>query len=156
MSFLILSQMAAGQTQIEGLQQEYLTRQGIDMKSFIDKYLRAGEVRRIIFCPDYSKAVALLHEGAIIDGRKVREPVVVVEYPQDAKNFWNDIRKEEESMGISVSDGVQLDMYRGMTTFRVIELMLGVLIIAWLGTQYGRLLRQRYLANKQKKSGGGP
>ena len=49
---------------------------------------------------------------------KVYEPVVVVEYRQDAKNFWNDIRKEEENIGISVSDGVQLDMYQGMTTFR--------------------------------------
>ncbi|KIH63952.1 hypothetical protein ANCDUO_05745 [Ancylostoma duodenale] len=38
---------------------------------------------------------------------------------------------------------------------KVIELMIGVLIIAWLGTQYGRLIRQRLLANKQKKSGNG-
>ncbi|CAJ0597564.1 unnamed protein product [Cylicocyclus nassatus] len=46
-------------------------RQGIDMKSFVNKYLEAGEVRRIIFCPDYSRAVAFLYEGAIIVGRKV-------------------------------------------------------------------------------------
>lgn len=49
---------------------------------------------------------------------KVHEPVVVVAYSKDAQQFWADIRKEEEDMGISVSDGVRIDMYRGMTTFR--------------------------------------
>ncbi|KAL6734009.1 hypothetical protein Aduo_004596 [Ancylostoma duodenale] len=155
MSFIILSQMATGQAEIGGMQPEFLSRQGIDMKSFLEKYLRAGEVRRIVFCPDYSRAVAFLYEGAVIDGKKVHEPVVVVAYSKDAQQFWADIRKEEEDMGISVSDGIHIDMYRGMTTFRVIELMIGVLIIAWLGTQYGRLIRQRLLANKQKKSGNG-
>ncbi|RCN30901.1 hypothetical protein ANCCAN_23326 [Ancylostoma caninum] len=119
MSFLILSQMATGQVEMGGMQPEFLSRQGIDMKSFLEKYLRAGEVRRIVFCPDYSRAVAFLYEGAVIDGKKVHEPVVVVAYSKDAQQFWADIRKEEEDMGISVSDGVHIDMYRGMTTFRL-------------------------------------
>ncbi|KAK6732761.1 hypothetical protein RB195_016867 [Necator americanus] len=153
MSFLILSQMATGQGQMEGLQPEFLSRQGIDMKTFVTSYLRAGEVRRIIFCPDYSRAVAFLHEGAVIDGKKAYEPVVVVAYSKDAQQFWADIRKEEDDMGISLSDGVQIDLFRGMTTFRMIELALGVLIIAWLLTQYGRLMRQRFLAKKQKNNG---
>ncbi|KAK6013330.1 hypothetical protein OSTOST_21385 [Ostertagia ostertagi] len=118
MSFIALSQMATGKAEAEGIQTEHLTRQGIDMGSFLAKYLRAGEVRRIIFCPDYSRAVAFLHTGAVIDGKKVHEPVVVVAYPHSAQQFWADVRKEEEDMGISISDGVPLDMYKGMTTFR--------------------------------------
>ncbi|ETN83041.1 hypothetical protein NECAME_01840 [Necator americanus] len=128
MSFLILSQMATGQGQMEGLQPEFLSRQGIDMKTFVTSYLRAGEAY---------------------------EPVVVVAYSKDAQQFWADIRKEEDDMGISLSDGVQIDLFRGMTTFRMIELALGVLIIAWLLTQYGRLMRQRFLAKKQKNNGSG-
>ncbi|CAJ0606996.1 unnamed protein product [Cylicocyclus nassatus] len=156
MSFLILSQMSLGQAQAEGLLPEHLTSYGIDMKSFVDKYLKAGEVRRIIFCPDYSRAVAFLYEGAIIDGRQTRDPVVVVAYPKDATQFWSEIRKEEEDMGIAIANGVKLEMYRGLTTFRTLELLVGIMIIAWLGTQYGRLLRQRYLANKQKSGGSSP
>lgn len=38
---------------------------------------------------------------------------------------------------------------------RIIELMLGMLIIAWLATQYGRLIRQRILASKFKNGGPG-
>ncbi|KAK6049306.1 hypothetical protein COOONC_13190, partial [Cooperia oncophora] len=154
MSFIALSQMATGQAETAGVQSEYLTRQGIDMGTFLAKYIRAGEVRRIIFCPDYARAVAFLHTGAVIDGRKVHEPVVVVAYPHSAQQFWADVRKEEEDMGISVSDGVPMDMYRGMTVVRMIELAVGVLILAWLITQYGRLISRRIMANRQKKSGG--
>ncbi|XGW10036.1 hypothetical protein V3C99_011926 [Haemonchus contortus] len=156
LSYFALSRMASGQAQKEGIQAEYLSRQGIDMGSFVAKYLRAGEVRRIIFCPDHSRAVAFLHNGAIIDGKKVQEPVVVVAYPHSAQQFWADVRKEEEEMGISISDGVPLDMYTGMTLLRMVELTVGTLIIAWLLTQYGRLIRQRILANRLKKGGGGP
>ncbi|PIO76130.1 hypothetical protein TELCIR_01807 [Teladorsagia circumcincta] len=118
--------MATGQAEAEGIQSEHLTRQGIDMGSFLAKYLRAGEVH---------------------------EPVVVVAYPHSAQQFWADVRKEEEDMGISISDGVRLDMYQGMTTLRMIELLVGVLILAWLGTMYGRLIMRRILASKQKKTG---
>ncbi|VDM56421.1 unnamed protein product, partial [Angiostrongylus costaricensis] len=149
MSFIILSQMPMGEN--------YLTRffllffrPGIDVNSFFSKYLKAGEVRRIIFCPDYSRAVAFLYEGAVIEGKKVHEPVVVVTYTQGSQQFWADVRREESIMGISLADGVRLDIYKGISTFRVIEFIIGVLIIAWLGTQYGRLLHQRLLSRKKE------
>lgn len=50
---------------------------------------------------------------------QVQEPVVVVAYPHSAQQFWADVRKEEEEMGISISDGVPLDMYTGMTLLRL-------------------------------------
>lgn len=155
MSFFALSQMSAGRAGMEEMQSVHLTRQGIDMGTFLTKYLRAGEVRRIIFCPDYSRAVAFLQPGAVIDGKVVHELAVVVTYQQSAEQFLAEVRKEEESMGISVSDGVPLDVYKGMSTFQIIELMLGMLIIAWLATQYGRLIRQRILASKFKNGGPG-
>lgn len=33
----------------------------------------------------------------------------------------------------------------------MIQLIIGVVILAWLGTQYGRLLRKRLLENQAKK-----
>uniref|UniRef100_A0A0K0CVR8 DUF3592 domain-containing protein n=1 Tax=Angiostrongylus cantonensis TaxID=6313 RepID=A0A0K0CVR8_ANGCA len=149
MSFIMLSQMPMGEVDMEDVK-NYLTRPGIDANSFFSKYLRAGEVRRIIFCPDYSRAVAFLYEGAVIEGKKVHEPVVVVAYSQGAQQFWADVRREENIMGISLADGVRLDIYKGISTFRVIEFIIGVLIITWLATQYGRLLYQRLLSRKKE------
>ncbi|KAK6010200.1 hypothetical protein OSTOST_24786 [Ostertagia ostertagi] len=115
MSFIALSQMATGKAEAEGIQTEHLTRQGIDMGSFLAKYLRAGEVRRIIFCPDYSRAVAFLHTGAVIDGKKVHEPVVVVAYPHSAQQFWTDVRKKKKIWEFDIRGACHLDMYKALT-----------------------------------------
>ncbi|KAJ1361011.1 hypothetical protein KIN20_020154 [Parelaphostrongylus tenuis] len=149
MSFIILSQMPAGQPDMEDVE-KYLTKPGIDVETFFSKYLKSGEVRRIVFCPNHSRAVAFLYEGAVIDGKKVHDPVVVISYPQGPQQFWADVRKEESIIGISLADGVRIDLYKGFSTLRMIEFMVGVLILAWLGTQYGRLLRQRWLSRKKE------
>ncbi|CAI5441279.1 unnamed protein product [Caenorhabditis angaria] len=150
-SFFLLSQMFTGDRNIvEGVNNEDFTRPGIPFKKFIDSYLKHGEVKRIVFLPANQRAVAILHQGAFIDGKPSGEQSVVIEYQQNAQQFWADIRKSEGELGIGLSQGVQIDLYQGMTTFKVIELIIGVVILAWLGTQYGRLLRQRLLQNKQQ------
>lgn len=121
------------------------------MKTFVDKYLKHGEVKRIVFVPANTRAIVILHPGAVIDGRPVNEQSIVVEYQQNAQQFWADIRKAEAELGIGLAQGVQIDLYQGMTTFKLIELLIGVAILAFLGTQYGRLLRKRLLENQAKK-----
>uniref|UniRef100_A0A1I7T1W0 PBPe domain-containing protein n=1 Tax=Caenorhabditis tropicalis TaxID=1561998 RepID=A0A1I7T1W0_9PELO len=137
----------------DGLTSEDFTRPGIPFKTFVDRYLSHGEVKRIVFVPANTRAIAILHSGAVIDGKPASEQSVIVEYPQNAQQFWAEIRKVEAEMGIGLAQGVQIDLYQGMTTIKVIELLIGVVILAWLGTQYGRLLRKRLLENQAKKGG---
>ncbi|CAP31861.1 Protein CBG12981 [Caenorhabditis briggsae] len=152
-SFLMLSQMFTGdRSTADGLTSEDFTRPGIPMKTFVEKYLKHGEVKRIVFVPANARAIAILHPGAVIDGQPAAEKTVIVEYPQNSQQFWAEIRKAEAEIGIGLSEGVQIDLYQGMTTFKVIELLIGVVILAWLGTQYGRLLRKRLLENQAKNA----
>lgn len=151
-SFIMLSQMFTGdRNSADGLTNEDFTRPGIPMKTFIDKYLKHGEVQRIVFVPNNSRAIAILHRGAVIDGKAASEASVIVEYPQNAQQFWADVRRAEGEIGIGLTEGVQIDLYQGMTTVKMIQLIIGVVILAWLGTQYGRLLRKRLLENQAKK-----
>ncbi|EGT31580.1 hypothetical protein CAEBREN_30004 [Caenorhabditis brenneri] len=152
-SFIMLSQMFTGdRSTADGLTSEDFSRPGIPFKTFVDKYLKHGEVERIVFVPANTRAIAILHSGAIIDGKPASEQSVIVEYPQNAQQFWADIRKAEAEIGIGLAQGVQIDLYQGMTTLKVIELLIGVVILAWLGTQYGRLLRKRFLENQAKQA----
>ncbi|CAI4226414.1 unnamed protein product [Auanema sp. JU1783] len=151
-SFLILATMFKDGSGVpDGLSSDHLTRPGIDFRTFVDRYLKTGEVRNILFCPAQQRAIAFLHDGAVIDGKPTTDNVVVVSYAQNAQQFWADIRKEEALIGISLSNGVKIDLYQGLTTIKVVELFLGLFILAFLGTQYGRLLRQRILKNKAGK-----
>lgn len=88
------------------------------MKTFIDKYLKHGEVQRIVFVPNNSRAIAILHRGAVIDGKAASEASVIVEYPQNAQQFWADVRRAEGEIGIGLTEGVQIDLYQGMTTVK--------------------------------------
>ncbi|KAF1765777.1 hypothetical protein GCK72_005730 [Caenorhabditis remanei] len=152
-SFIMLSQMFTGdRNSTDGLASEDFTRPGIPMKTFVDNYLKHGEVKRIVFVPGNTRAIAILHPGAVIDGKPASDQSVVVEYPQNAQQFWADIRKAEAEIGIGLAQGVQIDLYQGMTTLKVVELLIGVVILAWLGTQYGRLLRKRLLENQAKNA----
>ncbi|CAB3404660.1 unnamed protein product [Caenorhabditis bovis] len=148
-SFILLSQMFTSDKSItEGLTAEDFTKKGIPMNTFIEKYLNRGEVQRIIFVPTNTRAIAFLHPNAVIDGQLAKERTIVVEYPQNAQQFWADIRKAEGELGIGLTEGVRIDLYQGMTTFKLVELIIGVVILAWLGTQYGRLLRKRLLESQ--------
>uniref|UniRef100_A0A8R1E7A9 Uncharacterized protein n=1 Tax=Caenorhabditis japonica TaxID=281687 RepID=A0A8R1E7A9_CAEJA len=102
----------------EGLTSEDFTKPGIPMKTFIEKYLNRGEVKRVVFVPANTRAIAILHPGAVIDGKPARDQSVVVEYSQNSQQFWADVRKAEAELGIGLSQGVQIDLYQGMTTFR--------------------------------------
>ncbi|CAD6192488.1 unnamed protein product [Caenorhabditis auriculariae] len=130
----------------------FVTSTGIDFQEFSQKvFEKNGEVQKILFVPSHTRAIAFLHPGAVVDGHKVKDNLLVINYPHNAQQFWADIRKEEAELGISLAQGVPINLYQGMTTFRMIELVVGVLILAFLGTQYGRLLRKRLLENKANK-----
>ena len=84
-SFFLLSRLfKEGTGMPEGANYEHYTRYficyfyhsfrfspGIEYNVFVQRYLKAGEVRNIVFCPQAFKAVAYLHPGAVIDGQKV-------------------------------------------------------------------------------------
>lgn len=43
----------------------------VDMNEFTEKFLKAGEVKEIVYTPNTKKAWAFLHKGAVIDGKPV-------------------------------------------------------------------------------------
>jgi hypothetical protein len=49
----------------------------ISFDDFVHKYLPTGEVKRIVFHANKQRAIAYLHDGAIIEGRPHPEPVFI-------------------------------------------------------------------------------
>ncbi|CAJ0585495.1 unnamed protein product, partial [Mesorhabditis spiculigera] len=124
---------------------------GTSLEEFVLKYLKRGEVRKIVYLPAEQKAVAVLHDGAVVDGRLVGKQTVTINANQTPAEFWAEIRRVEASMGIPLQQGVDLQLQQTFSTGQVLQLIAGLLIIIFLGTQYGRLIARK-VAEKNKKA----
>jgi hypothetical protein len=130
----------------------------VDADAFLTKFLAAGEVQYIIFNTEKRKAVAFLQNGAMIDGRPYGKPVAVVDCAkwnvQSADEFRQKIRQFEQQLGISEQSGVPLHVIHGMSTRRLVELTIGLLLIAVVMGQFGRVYAARFVQEQAKKAKG--
>ncbi|GMR37555.1 hypothetical protein PMAYCL1PPCAC_07750, partial [Pristionchus mayeri] len=126
----------------------------VDFGSFAKKYLRAGEVQKITFVVGKDKAVATLYPGAIIDGKPAECQHVVINYGHPAQQFWADVRKEEAEMGISLAQGVDLQLFNPVSGLRMFMFFVGCFILGWLFTQYARLSIKKFAEIQRAKKGG--
>uniref|UniRef100_A0A915BCZ1 Uncharacterized protein n=2 Tax=Parascaris univalens TaxID=6257 RepID=A0A915BCZ1_PARUN len=128
----------------------------IEMDEFLKIYIPSGEVKRIVHFPNQGRAVAWLHDGAVINGKPANHSIVVIKYDRregrPVEHFHAEIRAREKELGIQLRNGVQIEDYFGFTSLKLVELLIGLAILAFLGSQYSRLIAAR-IAQKKAKGG---
>lgn len=72
----------------------------VSWKEFVQYMLASGEVKEIIVRPQYDYVRIVLHDGAVINGRRPRFPSYMLTVPNIEK-FENRLREVEKSMGIA-------------------------------------------------------
>lgn len=77
----------------------------VSWKEFAQYMLAAGEVKEIIVRPQYDYVRIVLHDGAVINGRRPRFTSYMLSVP-DVERFEQRLRQVEKSMGIA--DGEQI------------------------------------------------
>uniref|UniRef100_F1L6R6 Uncharacterized protein n=1 Tax=Ascaris suum TaxID=6253 RepID=F1L6R6_ASCSU len=128
----------------------------IEMDEFLKTYIPSGEVKRIVHFPNQGRAVAWLHDGAIINGKPANHLIVVIKYDRredrPVEHFRAEVRAREKELGIPLRNGVQIEDYFGFTSLKLVELLIGLAILAFLASQYSRLIAAR-IAQKKAKGG---
>lgn len=74
----------------------------VSWKEFVQYMLAAGEVKEIIIRPQYDYVRIVLHDGAVINGRRPRFTSYMLSVP-DVERFEQRLRQVEKSMGIAES-----------------------------------------------------
>ncbi|KAI6242842.1 hypothetical protein M3Y99_00192600 [Aphelenchoides fujianensis] len=80
-----------------------LQGESVPFDVFVEKFLKAGEVKNIMYLANDAKAVVTLHDGAVIEGRPYEKNTIIVNYGQvgaPPEQFQNEIRRVEEKLGI--------------------------------------------------------
>lgn len=72
----------------------------VSWKEFVQYMLAAGEVKEIIVRPQYDYVRIVLHDGAVIKGRRPRYTSYMLSVP-NVERFEQRLRQVETSMGIS-------------------------------------------------------
>lgn len=72
----------------------------VSWKEFVQYMLAAGEVKEIIIRPQYDYVRVVLHDGAIINGRRPRFQSYMLTVP-NIERFEQRIREVEKKMGIA-------------------------------------------------------
>ncbi|KAI6228006.1 hypothetical protein M3Y95_00576900 [Aphelenchoides besseyi] len=148
MTFWLLSKTR----QTQGFAGFELGSEPVPFDVFIEKFLKAGEVKSILYAEQQGKALVTLHEDAVVDGRKFDKNMIVVSYNSptgQAGQFQNEIRSIEHDLKVSSFDQVPITVVHTPSAFRIFEFMLGGAIIIFLFTQYGRLAARRIIAQKK-------
>ncbi|XP_014245554.1 paraplegin [Cimex lectularius] len=87
----------------------------VSWNEFLHHMLSKGEVEEIIVRPDLDMVTIVLHEGAIIKGKRVEQNTYHMNIVDTAK-FEAKLREAEASLGISLGHGVQIVYERGSDT----------------------------------------
>lgn len=72
----------------------------VSWKEFVQYMLAAGEVKEIIIRPQYDYVRIVLHDGAVINGRRPRFTSYMLTVP-NVERFEQRLRQVEKSMGIA-------------------------------------------------------
>lgn len=77
----------------------------VSWKEFVQYMLAAGEVREIVIRPQYDYVRIVLHDGAVINGRRPRFSSYMLSVP-NVERFEQRLRQVEKSMGISEGENI--------------------------------------------------
>lgn len=80
----------------------------VSWKEFVQYMLAAGEVREIVIRPQYDYVRIVLHDGAVVNGRRPRFSSYMLSVP-NVERFEERLRQVEKSMGIA--EGIQIVAY---------------------------------------------
>ncbi|KAI6184186.1 hypothetical protein M3Y97_00569300 [Aphelenchoides bicaudatus] len=123
---------------------------------FVEKFLKAGEVRRITYLASNGVGMAELHDGAVIDGKPYEKPGVIFKYDRfvagQPEMLQAEIRQIEQKLGISSRDAVPINNVSGFNAVRAIEFLIGSSILVFLAIAYARV-GARKLAESAKNKG---
>lgn len=95
-TMLVVTSILRGDTTGRGDINNYI----VSWKEFVQYMLAAGEVKEIIIRPQYDYVRIILHDGAVINGRRPRYFSYMLSVP-DVERFEQRLRQVEKSMGIS-------------------------------------------------------
>ncbi|CAD5212195.1 unnamed protein product [Bursaphelenchus okinawaensis] len=126
----------------------------ISFEEFVEKFIKTGEVRYILYNKSSNVALANLHDGAIIDGKPWPGHQVLVKYVDNSgepNKFEADVRRVEDSLGVRPQDRMTVSIVEGMSTRKIIELLIAFAIMFFLFGQYGKLIRNRLAQNTKQK-----
>lgn len=98
-TLLVVSSILGG-SQGSGGQENHI----VSWKEFVQYMLASGEVREIIVRPQYDYVRIVLHDGAIIKGRRPRFNSYMLTVP-NIERFEQRLREVEKSMGIAEGKG---------------------------------------------------
>ncbi|KHN89011.1 Uncharacterized protein Tcan_04791 [Toxocara canis] len=94
----------------------------LEMDEFLKVFIPSGEVKRIVHYPNQGRAVAWLHDGAIINGKPLNHSLVVIRYDRSdgrpVEHFRDEIRAVEKKLGIPLRNGVEIENFYGFTSFK--------------------------------------
>ncbi|XP_055298332.1 paraplegin [Sitodiplosis mosellana] len=82
----------------------------ISWKEFVQYMLAAGEVKEIIVRPQYEYVRIVLHDGAVINGRRPRFNSYMLTVPS-VERFEQRIREVEKSMGIAEGVSIRYERF---------------------------------------------
>lgn len=83
-------------------EQQNTERYVISWKEFVQYMLATGEVKELVVRPQYDYVKIILHDGAIINGRRTGYPMYLLQVP-NVDRFEQRLRELEKRMGISES-----------------------------------------------------
>lgn len=99
-TIIVVTSILRGDTTGRGDINNYI----VSWKEFVQYMLAAGEVKEIIIRPQYDYVRIILHDGAVINGRRPRFTSYMISVP-DVERFEQRLRQVEKSMGIA--DGMK-------------------------------------------------
>ncbi|XP_037934109.1 paraplegin [Teleopsis dalmanni] len=101
----------------------------VSWNEFIHHMLAAGEVKELIIRPDMEMVTIILHDGAIIKGRKVSSTIFHMAIPDPTK-FEEKLREVERRLGISEGVAITYDRQSDVTGRILILLLFFGLLMA--------------------------
>ncbi|XP_037727129.1 paraplegin [Drosophila subpulchrella] len=105
----------------------------VSWNEFVHHMLAVGEVKELIIRPDMEMVTIILHEGAVIKGRKVSSTIFHMAVA-DANRFEEKLREVEKRLGIK--DGVPVTYDRQTdTTGRILMLLLVCALLVSIATR---------------------
>ncbi|XP_017006681.2 mitochondrial inner membrane m-AAA protease component paraplegin [Drosophila takahashii] len=105
----------------------------VSWNEFVHHMLAVGEVKELIIRPDMEMVTIILHEGAVIKGRKVSSSIFHMAVA-DATRFEEKLREVEKRLGIK--DGVPVTYDRQTdTTGRILMLLLVCALLVSIATR---------------------
>ncbi|KAH8420572.1 hypothetical protein KR009_011537 [Drosophila setifemur] len=105
----------------------------VSWNEFVHHMLAVGEVKELIIRPDMEMVTIILHEGAVIKGRKVASSIFHMAVA-DANKFEEKLREVEKRLGIK--DGVPVTYDRQTdTTGRILMLLLVCALLLSIATR---------------------